>query len=46
MIPRGAGGSNIGTNYLEILSDPEYMAGVREKLKLIANYEIALAANV
>ncbi len=37
----GRGGALTRTEFLDVLSDPDYIAGVREKLNMIATYETA-----
>jgi hypothetical protein len=39
----GERGAANTTDFLSILSDPEYMAGVKEKLKMIATFDSNLA---
>ena len=41
---RGRRGTDTRTfNYLEILADPEYMTGVKEKLIMITAFNLTLA---
>ncbi len=40
----GERGALTRTEFLTILSDPDYMAGVKEKLNMIANFQVAPVA--
>ena len=44
IISWGERGSLTRTEFLTILSDPDYMAGVKEKLNMIANFRTAPVA--